>query len=93
MSTLCTLLIMLTIMDDPLCTTALPTVERDAVEVLGAGHLCADLHAPADERLTKDVLHRLAEAIVVAQLLNHRDGVLQSMRIGSKLVVRVQTKS
>ena len=67
-------------MDNPsLLTTSPPTVERDAVEVLGAGHLRADLHAPADESLTEDVLHRLAEAIVVAQLLNHRDGVLQSM--------------
>jgi len=52
------------------------TLQSDAVHGEGPGQLCGNLHAAADQGLAKHVLEGLVEVCAVAQLADHRDGVL-----------------
>ena len=52
------------------------TLQSDAVHGEGPGQLGGDLHAAADQGLSKHVLEGLVKGGAVAQLADHRDGVL-----------------
>lgn len=56
------------------------TLQGDAVHGEGPGQLGGDLHAAADQGLSKDVLEGLVKCGAVAKLADHGDGILEEER-------------
>ena len=65
------------------------TLQSDAVHGEGPGQLGGHLHAAADQGLSEHVLEGLVKGGAVAQLADHRDGILGAERRTSyELVLR-----